>query len=441
MGKGLQKINFSFGEQGLTYFAGIPVIHQFCKSLQLKWFFQQYLHLSHRNTYYHWSDLLLAHFYFTVAGIERFDHLALLKNNGLLPTLVGLNRFPGTRAMRDFILGLTPQDLTQIQKLHNLLRSRMCQYPNPITTFIVNFDSVVLTVYGHQEGAEVGYNPKKRGRPSYHPLLAFESHLKMSLHGELRPGDATNKSEAVPFMKLALKKIPSGIARSRVRIRADAGFYCWPVVKFLDEESYDYVIVAQMTKPVKSEVFGLRYRIFNHQEKLAVGEFHYQPHGWKQSHRFVVIRHTLPPEPKTEQLTLFTIDRYQYHVFVTNLELEPENVWYFYNGRASVELIIKELETDFFLTKIPTRKFLANQAHFQLLLLDYDLFRWFQMLCLPPEFQSKTLKWIRRHLLALPGKFVASGHRNLLRFPAGFAQRDLFQRIYNNAQRVKSLLK
>lgn len=126
---------------------------------------------------------------------------------------------------------------------------------------------------------------------------------------------------------------------------------------------------------------------------------------------------------------------------MTNLNLEPENVWYFYNGRAAVELIIKELEQDFFLTKIPTRKFLANQAHFQLLLLDYDLFRWFQMLCLPLEFQSKTLKWVRRHLLALPGKFVASGHRNLLRFPISFAQRDLFQRVYSNAQKVKPLLK
>lgn len=441
MAKGLQKINFSFGERGLTYFAGIPIIHQLCKSLQLKRFLQRYIHLSHRNTYYHWSDLVLAHFYSTVVGIERFDHLILLKDNGLLPTLVGLNRFPGTRAMRDFILGLTVQDLAQIQKLHNFIRSQIFQYPNPITTFIINFDSVVLTVYGHQEGAEIGYNPKKHGRPSYHPLLAFESHLKISLHGELRPGNTTNKSEAVPFMKIALRKVPSTIARSRVRIRADAGFYCRQVVKFLDGEGYGYVIVAQMTRPLKLEVPGLRYRLFNHQQKLAVAEFQYQPYGWKEPHRFVVVRHTLPPEPQTRQTTLFTIDRYQYHVFVTNIDLEPENVWYFYNGRAAVELIIKELEQDFFLTKIPTRKFLANQSHFQLLLLDYDLFRWFQILCLPPEFQSKTLNWVRRHLLALPGKFVSSGHRNLLRFPASFAQRDLFQRVYSNAQKVKPLLK
>lgn len=440
MGKGLQKIEFSFGEQGLTYFAGIPVIHRFCKSLQLKRFFQRYLHLSHRNTYYHWADLLLAHFYFTVAGIERFDHLALLKNNGLLAPLVGLNRFPGTRAMRDFILGLSPEDVTQIQKLHHLLRSRMFQYPNPISTFIVNFDSVVLTVYGHQEGAEVGYNPRKHGRRSYHPLVGFESHLKVSLQGELRPGNLSAKTEIVPFVKTSLQNVPSAMARSRVRIRADAGFYCWPMIDFLDAGHYGYAIVAQVTSPIKHMLPGLRYHTFNYREKLAAAAFSYQPLGWRQPHRFVVVRYTLPPEPQTAQRTLFTIDRYQYHVLVTKLDLAPENVWHFYNGRAAIELIVKELETDFFLTKIPTRKFLANQAHFQLLLLDYDLFRWFQVLCLPTPYQSKTLKWIRRNLFAVPGKFVSSGHRNLLRFPASFAKGDLFQHIYNNALKVKSLL-
>lgn len=130
MPKGLQNIHFSFGEDGLTYFAGIPIIYQFAKSLQLKRFFQKYIHLSHRNTYYHWADLLLSHFYFTIAGIERLDHLTTLKHNGLLPPLTGLPRLPGTRAMRDFLLGLTPQDLIQIEKVHDLIRDRMFQYPN-----------------------------------------------------------------------------------------------------------------------------------------------------------------------------------------------------------------------------------------------------------------------------------------------------------------------
>ena len=34
----------------------------------------------------------------------------------------------------------------------------------------LNLDSTVLTRYGEQEGANIGYNPKKPGRPSHHPL-------------------------------------------------------------------------------------------------------------------------------------------------------------------------------------------------------------------------------------------------------------------------------
>jgi len=37
---------------------------------------------------------------------------------------------------------------------------------------ILDWDSTVQTKYGQQQGAEVGYNPTKRGRKSFHPLLA-----------------------------------------------------------------------------------------------------------------------------------------------------------------------------------------------------------------------------------------------------------------------------
>jgi len=442
MGKGIQKIHFTFREEGLTFLAGFPVIHQFAKSLQLKYFFQRYLNLSHRNTYFHWSDLLLSHFYYTIAGIERLDHLTSMKNNGLIPELTGMPKLPGTRAMRGFILNMTQEDLTRIERAHDTIRQKIFQYPNTLTSATLDFDSSVLTVYGNQELAEVAYNPFKHGRKSYHPVFGFESHIRISLNGELRPGKKTNKSEVIPFIETSLQKIPSTIATSRTRVRADAGFYCWSTIKFLDGNGYGFVIVAQVTNPIKMLLPGLKYRLFNHQLKLAVAEFQYQPFGWKRPYRFIAIRHTLPLEPEMNQQTLFKMDRYGYHVFVTNLNLSPEHIWYFYSNRAVVETFgIKELKLDFFMGKIPTRKFLANQAHLKLLLLDYNLFRWFQMLCLPEQFQSKTLKWIRRNILVTPGKFTTPGHRNILKFQRNNPNEKLLKQIYHNAQKVKSLLK
>ena len=441
MGKGLQKIHFIFGEEGLTFLAGFPIIYQFAKSLHLKRFYQRCLNLSHRNNYFHWSDLLLSHFYYTIAGIERLDHLTSMKFNGLIPELTGLPQLPGTRAMRDFILNMTPEDLTQIERAHDLIRQKIFQYPHTLTSATIDFDSSVLTVYGNQELAEVGYNPFKHGRKSYHPLFGFESHLGISLIGALRPGKQKDKEAVIPFIEAALRKIPSTIVISRTRVRMDAGFYCWQTVSFLDENHYGFVIVAQVTAPIKSRLQGLRYRIFNHQYKLAIAEFNYQPHGWKKPYRFIVMRYQLPPEPEVSQRNLLKMDRYEYHVFVTNLDLDPEHAWYFYNDRAAVEINIKELKTDFFMSKIPTRIFLANQAHLRLLLLDYDLFRWFKMLCLPEPFQSKTLKWVRRNILVAPGRFITPGHQNILKFQGNHPNEKLLKQIYRTAQKVKSLLK
>jgi hypothetical protein len=61
-----------------------------------------------------------------------------------------------------------------------------------------------------------------------------------------------------------------------------------------------------------------------------VAEFRYQPTRWPHPYRFVVIRRPQPDEP-TAQLTLFKLGRYHYQVLVTNLPLQPLNLWRFYN--------------------------------------------------------------------------------------------------------------
>ena len=62
--------------------------------------------------------------------------------------------------------------------------------------------------------------------------------------------------------------------------------------------------------------------------------------------------------------------RYHYQVLVTNLHIQPLNLWRFYNNRAAVELIIKQLKGDYRLGNIPTRLFHANETYFHLLLSD-----------------------------------------------------------------------
>jgi hypothetical protein len=60
---------------------------------------------------------------------------------------------------------------------------------------ILDWDSTVQTKYGHQEGAAVGYNPQKRGRRSFHPLLAVAAGSRLCPYYRFRRGDPETASQ------------------------------------------------------------------------------------------------------------------------------------------------------------------------------------------------------------------------------------------------------
>jgi IS4 transposase len=121
--------------------------------------------------------------------------------------------------------------------------------------------------------------------------------------------------------------------------------------------------------------------------------------------RFVVIRRPVPQEPSA-QLTLFRMGNYSYQAMVTDLTLQPLNLWRFYNRRARAELIIRELKYAYALGRIPTNDFQANEAFFQIVLLAYNLLNWFKRLCVPPHLQRATLQRLRQRLFVVPAQLV-----------------------------------
>lgn len=439
MGKGIRKIKFSFEEEGLTHLAGMTLFCQFCKSLNLHQFLYTHLRFSHRNTLYSIPDLVMAHLYATVAGLRRLQHAQNLKYNGLLAPILGIKRFPHPSNIRYFLRHCPPKAFLQLQRAHDKIRELLWQNPTLLYSATIDIDASVLTLYGHQEGTEIGYAPFKRGRPSYHPLFCFEAHRKFSLQGDLRSGNLPSHWEAQPFLEQTLRKIPSHIAVSRIRVRGDPSFYNRFIVRFLDGKSIGYAISAKLTAPLKERMFSAKYHEFA--EGWEAAEFTYTPFHWKEEHRFIAIRRPKELEPESIQKTLFTFRNYTYHrVIVNNLPLTPERVWHFYCDRAGVELLIKELKLDLLMGKFPTRKWLANQIHLELLLLAYDLISYFQLICLPPELQSWQIQTLRNVLFLLPGRLVHSGHENILNLPVLYPDQALFYKISKKIQKVPPLI-
>jgi len=432
---GLRILHLSLGERNLTHFGGVFLIHQFCRKLRLKWYLQKQVPFSQRCSYYHPVELILAILYALVAGIHRLSKTKILQGNGAFQQIIGLKKFPYASSLRRFLKRVDPKVIQSINKVHDHLRLKMFYLPKPRTSLLFDFDSSVLTLYGKFiEGAEVGYNPHKRGARSYHPVLCFESHSRDFWHGLLRPGNVYTSSGASEFLKECLRKIPPGIYR--IRIRADSGFLDHKFIEPLNQEGIGYVIVAKMTRPIKNKIGNLRYHSFK--KDWAAAEFFYQPLRWKKPHRFVVIRRLLP-QKDSEQLTLFTLKHYAYQVFVTNLPLKAEKVWYFYRPRAAIEVIIRELKESYALAKIPTNNFQANQFYFYLLLFAYNIVNWFKRLCLPPRFRHSTLETIRTEFLVLPARLVKTNHQNILKLPSEYISQQTLDHIIQNIRKIKLL--
>jgi len=176
-----------------------------------------------------------------------------------------------------------------------------------------------------------------------------------------------------------------------------------------------------------------------------VGEFYYQPRShlkkWKRAHRFVVERRPLPEDPEEKlQLKLFPLKNYGYRVVITDLPLKPRHIWNFHAKRAQgAEQNIKELKLHYPLTKIPTHKYTANIAYFQILLFAFNIINWFKWLCLSKEYHYKTLQTIREQLLCIPARLTKTRNKNTLKFPAGYPYKDLFNQAMTKINKMKPL--
>lgn len=433
--KGLQKITITVGEKHLTHFGGIFLIHSFCKKIGLKRLLQRKIRFQNRSGRYQPTELILSIIYAIIVGIPRLNQVKILQGNGAFQRIIGLKTFPYASSLRRFLKRADPAVIQSINRLHDHLRLKLFYLPKPRTSLLFDFDSSVLTIYGkYIEEARVGYNPRKRGARSYHPLLCFESHTREFWHGVLRPGNVYTSAGSVDFLNACLAKVPPYIYR--IRVRADSGFFDHKFIEPLDEKKIGYAIVAKLTSTIKKRLEGLVYHQFRKNWEAA--DFYYTPRGWKSPHRIVIIRRQLPEKP-TEQTTLFTLKRYAYQAYVTNLPVKPENVWYFYRRRAGIELNIKELKEDYTLAKIPTNSFLANQTYFYLLLLAYNIINWFKRICLPKKFQNATLKTIRSEILVLPARLVKVQNRNILKLPKEYISKKSLEHIIQRIENLKSL--
>ena len=305
MHRGPQNLQITGDGVGLTQFAGVSLIEHFFQRIGLRGALADHIRFAQRNNRYSISESLEALLYPLVLGLGRIETTEPLRHNGVFHYLAGLPGYPEATSLRRFLDRFAQRGRNSLVKLHDVWRAAMLGQP---TQAIFDLDSTVLTVYGRQERAQVAYNPKKRGRPSYLPLLCFEGITQDCWEGSYHPGRTNVSTIPVPLLEQAFRKLPVPIRA--VRVRADSAFYDHEIIEFIEGKRASYVIVARLTRPVKNRLSGLRYH------RVASGvwaaEFEYCPLRWPGPRRFVVIRRPGPEEPSA-QLPLFQMGGYLAH--------------------------------------------------------------------------------------------------------------------------------
>jgi Transposase DDE domain group 1 len=428
-----RNLRIACDHKGLTHFGGIYFFHEFLQVLQIRRFLTQNLDYSRRNQRYSLSQMILALMYPIVLGLDRLETASFLRSNGTFQYLTGLPSFPDPQTLRRFLLQAPDPFREQMHRVNDRLLQKFIHMPDHRSRLIFDLDSSVVTVFGRQQNAEVGYNPRYRGKRSYNPLLCIEANSSYLWDAELRAGNAGTWDGSVELLATCFVNVPRDIRE--LRVRADAGFGFNPVLEMLEARAAQYAVVARLTQAFKRLLPGLGYKSVNEQWEMA--ELEYRPHGWPKPRRFVVARRFVPEEES--QTTLFTLGRYTYRAWVSNMTLTPAGIWHFYDGRAGMEPRIRELREDFALRKIPTASFAANALYLEIIRLAYNLVTAFQRICLQESWQNLTLGKLRHKLFLLPGELTRPQNRPVLRLRESPMLRDLIGDILGRISELKPI--
>lgn len=411
----MRRFHVQFSEKNLTGNAGLVHLGRFAEKLGLDKMLQQHISIQRgENATYSPADAILMLAMGVLAGAKHISHLVILRTDTAIRSLFKWNDFPdGTTFGRIFRL-FTPRHCKELSDVEAMARRKVWskKFFGKIT---LDMDSTVRGVYGSQEGAAKGYNPKKRGQKSYHPLLCFIAETRECLHNWFRSGDAYSANGSVEFIKECFARIPKRVWK--IVVRADSAFFNGDLMDYLEEKSSQYMIKVKM-RGLVSLLENQKWRKIKSRPEFESTEFQYKCSGWQRSRRFVAVREIIMtesddclfPEPKIE---------YDYFCYVTNMNLSPLASHKYYGKRATSENWIEWCKTQMASGSILTQDFWANSAIFQSCILSYNLMVWMMWLNNEEGFKEEP-NTIRMYLIHVPAKLLHRSRQWILKLSESY---------------------
>jgi hypothetical protein len=253
----------------------------------------------------------------------------------------------------------------------------------------------------------------------YLPLLAFVSfddeqdqHLLAAM---LRPGTAHPKVGAVALMKRLIPTLRQAFPRAVIRVRLDGGFCCPEVLDFLDAADVQYLVGMRGNSVLESRasrdvalaqecfaIGGATYAIYGHQW--------YAAGSWDAARR-VIHKAEVVALPGREPL-----DNLRF--VVTNLSLQPSEVYDIYRQRGDSENRIKELKGELDLGRLSCHGFWANQLRLLLSAAAFVIMQLLRTRLAKLGLATSQVGTLRLRLLKIGGRVTRSVRRYVVHLAA-----------------------
>lgn len=416
----INKVGIKFTSKKITAYGGFSLLAAFFEKIKLRENLEEIIPVNEsspngKGIY----SKVMAYILVIYAGGNRFSHLLYLGCQEILARLFAVGKLPmaSTTMTRFFRKIKKMKEVEAMSEGLWVYLSKLIPWKE-IKEDWLTFDSTVLERYGKQEGAKRGYNPKKKGRGSHSPLMAFLNRSRYVVNLWNRPGNVASWNNINGFFKTTWERI-EGFIRIKGVI-ADSGFYLREFIELLEHKGLIYIIAARLYHPLQRKIYAQR-DWKDIAEGIWITEFNFRHRDWAIERRYVAIRQNVKRRQHAmgKELSLFGDDfdmgDYRFSVWITNSKDDAHTVWKQCRPRANDENTIKELKEDFALGGFSMKKFYSTEAAMLLRVFIYNLFVLFRYEILGQKEKIKRLKTLRYKYFVIPAQLGGDGRGQVLR--------------------------
>lgn len=386
------------------------------------------------------TDVLGSLLLSVLSGHTRYAHIATLMGDTVNCELLGMNKVVSDDSARRALKKI--DEAQGIQWLQQHLYS--CYSPLLNAPWILDTDVTVKPLYGHQEGAELGYNPHKPGRPSHTYHTYMIANLRLVLDINVQAGDQSQSAHSLPGLISILNQLP--LNQRPAFVRGDCDWGSDRVMSELEEINQDYLFKLKKSKNVKALInkhhcLG-EWTYFNEGWEAKTDQLQLQ--SWNTERRVVIVRRRVSNDTvmalefgsgsrsKQEELTFVDgpedMKLYEYSVLVTRLKDELVTVVQHYRDRADCENVFDEIKNQWGWGGFTTHD--LKSCHFitRIIALVYNWWSLFVRLAHPEKHYEAITS--RPLLLSSIGRLTKSGRQKHMVITSSHSDTTRVQAIY-----------